>query len=116
MSGPQVYGAKHIADATAQYDKLGCTSGHLLTAAQMAKCPAGQACGIKGTFAKDPSRSWKNKGSGGSGSGSSSMSTIIIIGVVGLVAVGAYFYWIDGCGKTALRVIYWNCKDWSDTS
>jgi hypothetical protein len=92
MSGPQVYGAKHIADATAQYDKLGCTSGHLLTAAQMAKCPAGQACGIKGTFAKDPSRSWKNKGSGGSGSGSSSMSTIIIIGVVGLVAVGAYFY------------------------
>jgi len=89
MSGPQVYGAKHIADATAQYDKLGCTSGHLLTAAQMAQCPAGQTCGIKETFSKDPSSSWKNKGSGG---GSSSMSTIIIIGVVGLVAVGAYFF------------------------
>jgi len=78
MSGPQVYGAKAIADDTSKYDSAGCTSADLLSQAQMAKlakenCPKGHIC-----TPKNPT--------GGS------MSTYMMIGVVGLLGVGAFVY------------------------
>jgi len=110
MSNPQKYGAKHIADATSQYNSAGCTSADILTAAEWAKLGnnacTGSGCGtMTGSYGPSNGSKTNSKGSGsdsgsgkgsgkgsGSGSGSSSTSTYMIIGVVGLVAVGGFLY------------------------
>jgi len=96
MSGPQVYGAKGIADETSQYNSAGCTSADLLTKAQFAKmavayCPKGRICTTpKGIYGP------KNKGTGKNNDGKKptggSMSTYMMIGFVGLLGVGAFVY------------------------
>jgi len=96
MSNPQKYGAKHVADATSQYNSLGCTSADIATAAEWAKlgnngCTSSNCGTVTTTYG--PSKGSKTTGKGsGSGAGSSSTSTYMMIGVVGLLAVGGFLY------------------------